>query len=281
MCREQSADSVRRHDDQWVQLIVDPLPTAAFDIYGNIVCATQPTRFTNQSLCNYPLTYSWDFGDGSNSTEADPVHTYATTGFYTPNLIVTTPYGCSDTVYGSSVQAYDIPYAAMYATPTDTSIFNPHVTVYDQSIGGTIECAINWGDGAITTCDTPEHDYRAPGEYTITLSVLNEYGCFDTATVIIRIRPEYRSFIPNAFSPNGDGVNDIFLAGLIGVNEYSFYVYDRWGKLLFETHNPDEGWDGRYSGDLCHQGLYVYSIEYSDEVSLFYHHLTGTIMLIR
>ena len=89
-------------------------------------------------------------------------------------------------------------------------------------------------------------------------------------------------FIPSAFTPNGDGLNDVFKA-LYGENvtEFNLQVYDRWGELVFSTKNKAKGWDGRYKGQLQNSGIYVWIIRYKTTIDLEEKMMKGTVMLIR
>lgn len=86
-------------------------------------------------------------------------------------------------------------------------------------------------------------------------------------------------FLPNAFTPDGDGLNDSFLPKMSNAGGYVFTVYDRWGKKLFETRDPDQGWDGSFNGSLCEKGVYVYEIGLTDLAHNHANHYAGTLLL--
>jgi gliding motility-associated-like protein len=104
--------------------------------------------------------------------------------------------------------------------------------------------------------------------YTISLVASNAQGCIDTARIEAAVRVDQggQLLIPNAFSPNPGGPggsvqgNDAFIPLMRGVTEFQMMVFDRWGEMLFETKNPEIGWDGYYRGKLCQQDVYVYKI---------------------
>ena len=111
--------------------------------------------------------------------------------------------------------------------------------------------------------------------------VKNTAGCFDTAYSEVIIRPEYLFWLPNAFTPNNNGINDVFKPKLIGVHNYDFMIFDRWGELIFETNNSDEGWNGRYQNKLCSNDVYVYKITFKDDVKNDFHQYIGSVTLVR
>jgi len=116
---------------------------------------------------------------------------------------------------------------------------------------------------------------------TYTLTVTNIYGCSDTDNVVITV--DYVPtdvFIPNIFSPNNDGVNDVLYVYGSNIKEMHFKIYNRWGEKVFETETQSSGWDGTFKGKNAAQGVYVYSLKAlivnGDEVNL-----KGNVSLVR
>ncbi len=260
---------------------VYPKPVAAYTLASAISCNLQPVQFLDGSNVGGPFSYNWSFGDGGASTEQNPNHIYPSIGTYSSSLIIASSHGCKDTFsLPSSVAVFPSPSAGVDATPRDTSIFYPDVTAFDLSSGG-IDCTIYWGDGTSSSnCDTM-HAYAHPGTYTIMQVVVNAAGCTDTAYVEVVIRPEYLFWIPNAFTPNGNGLNDVFKPKLLGVHNYSFLIFDRWGEKIFETTNLEDGWNGFYKGKLCTNDVFVYKINFRDDVQQLDHQYIGRVTLVR
>ncbi|TRZ69755.1 MAG: hypothetical protein D4R97_09460, partial [Bacteroidetes bacterium] len=150
----------------------------------------------------------------------------------------------------------------------------------DESTGAT-NCHIDWGDGTITGCDSIHHFYLTTGTFTIKEVVGNDAGCSDSSFAHVMIRPEYSLYIPNAFTPDGDGLNDVFRITYKGVENSSLRIFNRFGEEIFSTDDPISGWDGRFKGQLCPDGAYVYKIEFTDgtagEKKLF----SGLVYLLR
>ena len=265
-----------------VTLNIDFVPLASYELASEIVCVTQPTQFFDKSQASSVLTYLWSFGDGETSTEQNPSHVYANTGTYLSTLIVTTNHGCKDTAtLPAAIKVYTIPQAGFTVGPIDTTIFYPYVWVTDKSLRGA-GCIIDWGDEDTTDCNTIEHIYNKAGTYTITQIVVNADGCYDKLYIEIIKRPEYRFFMPNAFTPDGnDGFNEIFKPSIMGVHDYSFLIYDRWGEKIFETHNTDEGWDGNYKGEPCKEGVFAYKINFIDDLNNFSYEFAGIVSIIK
>ncbi|CAN5428574.1 hypothetical protein BH10BAC1_BH10BAC1_03990 [soil metagenome] len=261
-------------------VVVYPKPIADYTLASPIACDLQPVSFINNST-PLPLTYLWTFGDGTTSTLLNPNHLYPGIGTYSSSLIVASSFGCKDTfALPSPVSIFPSPIAGVDASPKDTSIFYPLVNTFDLSSGG-ISCTIYWGDGtSSSTCDSG-HVYTKPGTYTIMQVVVNANGCSDTAYVEVLIRPEFLFWLPNAFTPNGNGLNDVFKPKLLGVHDYSFLIFDRWGEKIFETNNVEAGWNGYYRGRLCTNDVFVYKINFRDDVENLDHQYIGRVTLVR
>ena len=103
-----------------------------------------------------------------------------------------------------------------------------------------------------------QHTFTESGTYTIKLHVENIGNCADEFTKEICIAEPFVIFVPDIFSPNGDGTNDMLFVRAKGFSELNFIVYDRWGEKVFETTTPDKGWDGRYKNKEAESGVYVW-----------------------
>lgn len=259
---------------------VYPKPNALYTLGATVACEEQPVHFINASTAT-PLTYEWDFGDGQTSTLQSPYHLYDTLGSYLTSLIVTSVYGCKDTFNLIDViTVFPSPEAGFSVSPHDTSITYPLVTAVDTSHGVT-SSTWYWGDGSSTPGLDSTHSYGYIGGYNIMQVVVNEFGCTDTAYQWVEIYPGFLFWLPNAFTPNGDGLNDFFMPKLFGVHDYSFMIFDRWGEKIFETQNITEGWNGFYKDKKCELGVYVYKISFFDNIDEIVHDYIGGVTLVR
>ncbi|MBI3512172.1 MAG: PKD domain-containing protein [Bacteroidetes bacterium] len=264
-------------------VIVYPMPTADFAGAYLEGCNPFTVQFSDSSIAGTQLQYTWIFGDGDTSHLANPVHTYFGVGTYDVSLIVATTNGCIgiDTFSVPGMITVDpAPTAGITANPTVTSIFSPYITVTDQSMNGD-SCILDFGDGFVTSACDGGHTYWSYGTYNIIQTVYNSYGCSDVDTVQVEVTPENRFFIPNTFTPNGDGLNDIFMPVILGAEGYHFMIFDRWGELIFETRDTNVGWDGRYKGNKCQEDVYVWKVDYVNVVDESSQKLIGHVNLIR
>lgn len=169
--------------------------------------------------------------------------------------------------------------AAFTATPTKGKL-PLKVDFTNQSTGAS---AYFWdfGDGSSSIDSTPTYTYQKPGTYTVKLAALTPQGCTDTAYVDIIVENDYYCFIPNAFSPDGNGVNDVFEFKYNGLVKMTGYIFDRWGKLLYEWEIPGgQWWDGNYQGVPCQQDTYMYMVRVKDLENKL-HTYKGPLHLIR
>ncbi len=140
----------------------------------------------------------------------------------------------------------------------------------------------DFGDGTTTPYGfSVEHTYATSGDYVVTLYVENAGGCSVTHEVPICLSIPNDILMPTAFTPNGDGVNDVFKPEAFDVDEFSMKIYDRWGNLLFETDDPDKGWNGKVDFDHKEIGVYTYVATYFNERLTSPRMLTGTLTLLR
>lgn len=241
-------------------------PIIDFDIPVNQGCAPFTLRFQDKSQSSNPLNYQWDFGDGNTSTDPSPIHTYQNPGVYDVTLVIYTAEGCLDTLElfeQGAILVKPTPISRVDVTPLETTIYESLVTVTDLAAEPGERITTFMGDGQVyENQHTFDHTYRDTGVYEVMHIVTNTAGCADTTIVIVEILPEPLLFIPNAFSPNGDGRNDVFKPSVVGQREYEFIVFSRWGDIVFKTNNPYIGWNGNDHNDgaVLPQGVYTYTV---------------------
>ncbi|MBE7173469.1 MAG: PKD domain-containing protein [Williamsia sp.] len=311
-------------------------------------CDSGTVYFTNYTIGNDPVTaYNWDFGDGSTSSDKDPIHTFMSPGRYVVSLSVNTQNGCSKSIT-DTIRVYGTPAPAIIS---DSSVcINSTLTFKAQLSATDTAVVLNWnfGNGATSTAASPTVKYDKEGRYTIGLTVTNPQGCKGTASKSVTITPlpvvtvadnpyvplgasiplpvtysnniatynwtpatnlsctncavpvaspvrtttyqvnvtdsngctnsgeitvnvacnENNYFVPNLFTPNGDGNNDVFYPRGTSIHLIqSLRVFNRWGEMVFEKRNfaansAANGWDGMYKGKPAPADAYVYIMEF-------------------
>ena len=243
-------------------LIGEKFPVAIFASSGS-GCGPITSTFTEgSSVSEGSVTgWLWTFGDGDISTDRYPTHIFTNPGNYDVNLTVVSDRGCYASYTGSNViQVYPSPTADFTASTYITDIMNPTIDFQNLS---TNYSAYQWvfGDGASTTTVlNPTHTFSDTGSYSALLITTNAYGCRDTIFKSIEIRPKSTLFVPNCFTPNGDGKNEVFRPYHTNMEHLQVWVFDRWGLLLKTWDTLDGSWDGFYDGKKCQQDTYVYKI---------------------
>ncbi len=242
----------------------NPSPDVAFVPHRREACDSMTVHFTN--LSSPGVSYLWDFGDGTTSTLENPSHFYEN-GFWSVKLTVTTAEGCVNSYLAQDlIHIIPTPYASYTTDPiihgveyfylSDATItFNTEVPFYSNGLWwdfGNGDSASTW----LTTYTWPE-----PGDYLITLTVFNEFGCHADTTETIHIIPNPGLWVPTAFTPNGDGLNDLFEIKGINIVDYEISVFDRWGKLVFLSESMDTHWSGMVGDKQAPEGVYVYKIK--------------------
>ena len=118
----------------------------------------------------------------------------------------------------------------------------------------------DFGDGTTSTDLNPIHDFPAPGTYSVTLSIVTADGCTDLIVLEVVVETDFYLYVPTAFTPDGDGINECFEVKGVGFDSFEMKVFDRWGNQVFYTDNIDECWDGTMNGNMAPQGTYTYHI---------------------
>ncbi len=230
-------------------------------------CAPYTAVFNNTSEAGQ--TFTWDFGDGTTSTETSPTHVYKIPGNYTVKLVAVDPSTCNHIDSTSlTIVVSEKPTANFSFTP-QPSQENTFTTFINNSIGAT---GYKWdfGDGEELVTSkkdtTIKHIFGKSGMYNVCLIASNQYGCIDTFCSPVQAIIVPVVDVANAFTPNGDGVNDVVTVQGFGITRMNWKIYNRWGALVFQSTSQKMPWDGKYKGVLQPQEVYAYvlDVEFSD-----------------
>ena len=264
-----------------LQIRISPNVAARFTTPA-LGCLPYTAQFTNTSLAGQD--FIWNFGDGSPiNTQTSPSHLYASLGSYVVTLIAIDTNTCNkvDTTR-FTITVSPKPKSADIYSPQPTEP-NTAVSFSNNSLGGNLyKWIFGDGDSVVTSLksDMVKHVYPATGTYNACLVTYNAAGCSDTACQGIAVTINPILDIPNAFSPNGDGNNDIIYIHGFGIEQMTWRIYDRWGNLVFATTSQAEGWNGLLNGKPLAQDVYHYTlqVEFSTKEKLL---KKGDITLLR
>ena len=228
-------------------------PDAIIEAVGDAICIGEVAQISATG----GTSYLWNNGMQTATISINPTFNteYRVTG--------TNQYGCSgvDTVM---VIVYPKPIADFTVTTDVVTLDQPELEFHDAS---TNAASWYWNFGDILSpsntsiVQNPNHTYSAVGKYTTWLIVTSEYGCMDSTSMVIQVESPYSFYIPNAFSPDKDGLNEVFKPVGRGIDpsEYTMMIFDRWGRLVFLTHTPFASWDGYLgNGIRAPHGIYAY-----------------------
>ncbi len=227
-------------------------------------CAPYYAHFDNNSLGGQ--TYLWDFGDGTTSTDrVPPDHYYPNPGQVTVKLTVWDPATCnkvastSVTITLLSKPSADFTWAPDPPTPNTRTVLTPV-----NSSSDVVKWEWQFGDGASTvktSPDTVEHQYQRTDTFQACLIVFNSSGCTDTICHPVPALINPLLDVPNAFTPGRFGQNAIIKVVGFGIVHMNFRIYNRWGQMVFQSTDPNIGWDGYYKGTMQPMDVYAYTLE--------------------
>lgn len=247
----------------------------------SINCKPAEISFKNTSIVNRTNVNAllWNFGDGETSTTPEPIHVYDKPGNYTVSLTIADPDGrTSAKVQQVKIQSTKLKLAV---TGADVITCSKEPVSLKADGGKTYQWSPCTG---LSDCTSPT-PLVIPGMHDrYTVRVTDRNGCTDTASVIVRyVDPAKDIFIPNAFTPNGDGLNDTFkpLANIGIPGPHEVQIVNRFGSKVFASSNPLIGWDGTTQGKPAPTGTYSYLIRVKGEGKCATKNITGTVMLIR
>jgi len=268
---------------QTIELYANPI--ASIDPVISLGCDPMTVEFVNTSSGS-SISYLWNFSDGTTSTEANPTHVFSPVGIYNYTLTIITNSQCIDTsqiISVSSITVNPSPDAGFTATPTLTTIFDPDIIfVNTANTHDIVSWYYNFDDGTGSSEMNPMHTYTTWGDYYVTQTVTNNYACSNKVSLLVRVLPEFRFWIPNAFTPgNKDNLNDVFKPIVIGVEDYTFMIFNRWGQLIFQTNDTEAGWNGTYKNQGCTDDVYVWKCEFKNIVSQGTESHVGHVTLVR
>ena len=262
---------------------VNPLPVISLQPQSATGCDKTQLTFTDNNPNNAGCTYAWNFGDNFTGTGNSISHDYLGNGTYTVSVVVTSPYGCVNSGNTTAnIIVYDSPSAGFTSSNREMSELEPTFEFANQCSGNTIGWNWDFGDNTTDNIPSPTHTYAAIGTYSVRLIATSNGGCSDTTTQDVIVDPEFTIYIPNAFTPNEDGKNEIFFAYGSEISDFHMMLFDRWGEMIFESNDISTGWDGRARGgsEISEQGVYVYKIEVKDFTGKL-HHFTGDVTLLK
>lgn len=240
-------------------------PIAKF--VADSVCLGETIQLAGEQISGETIVdWQWKMGDGKNYNSNPISHKYNSDGNFISELTVTDRFGCISISKGTN-EIYPLPNADFKYTIIGNNEIATQVQLNPVQLGYS---AYQWfkPTGLLSTEESPLVDLPKFFKDSIRLIVQSPFGCQNTKSTYLYVFPPLdKLFIPNAFTPDGDGLNDNFKPGNVdGATDYTLTIVNRWGEILFVSHNPKEGWDGTYKGKKVQNGIYIFTVNflYSD-----------------
>ncbi len=264
------------------------VPDAKFIADTTQGCYPLTIQFTNHS--DGGSEFAWDFGDGNSSTDRNPVHTFYNPGKYLVTMVAPGPDNV-DGEYQMEINVHDHPVAEFSYGPDIIYVPDDLLRCYSLSVDAE-QYLWDFGDEGTSTDVNPLHVYKEEGVYDLSLIVESKYGCLDTIVKPQAITTVLQGFVsfPNSFMPRPDGgnansigggeTNTVFRPVYRDVDQYQIQIFNRWGQLIFESSDIDEGWNGFYNGTLAPQAVYVWKVN-GTFISGKVFNEAGSVLLVR
>jgi|688.fasta_scaffold84632_3 gliding motility-associated-like protein len=236
-------------------------------------CQLFDSKLSNTNLVSYSINNQNYMGDSVNIC--------LPSGEYTISTTVIGKNGCREVFnYPNKIVVNKKPDAWFNWSPDNINTVSDNKVTFNHLYPKDV---INWSwqiDTDTTQIKSPVYTFEKQGTYPVSLLVTNKWGCKDTVIRVVKVQDEFLFWIPDVFTPNGDGVNDLFKPKCIGIKSYDMFVFDRWGNQIYYGNEQSKGWDGLYKGIICQDGVYVYYINAIDN-NLIRHNKTDHITLLK
>ncbi|MFY7838811.1 MAG: PKD domain-containing protein [Lacibacter sp.] len=223
------------------------------------VCVPDTINVVDTSLG--ALTYLWVSSDGQTSTNPVPGFIYNTPGTYTIKQYIFNPNSCNGVDSTErTFQAIGPPTAGFTYNPNPSQENTP-TRFTSTASADVLQWLYDFGDGTTSTQRDPIHQYVTPGINTVCQTVTNAAGCVDSVCIPVESIINIVNDLPSAFTPNGDGVNDVFMVRGFGITKMTLRVYNRQGLMVFESRTQNIGWDGKYKGIPQPMDAYAWTLD--------------------
>lgn len=251
-----------------------PLPVPLISVDLDNKCEPATFVLTNETDSTMSDYIYWEISDGQIFIDQDVVYTDEIwSGLYNVQLVVTSPFGCIDsTTFNNYLRVHPKPVADFRHNPNPVLMFNTQVQLTNYSVNGSsYQWYIESGNPNYSELKHLKTSFPdgVTGQYLVTLITTSEFGCIDTATQTVIVLPEILLFAPNSFTPDGDELNQGWGIYIEGIDIYAFelLIFNRWGEIVWESHDPSAKWDGTFGGKVIQQGTYTWVIRAKDVVT--------------
>lgn len=269
-------------------VILAPLPVPLISVDLDNECEPAMFVLTNETDPLMNGQNYWLLSDGQYFQNQQTIVTDEMwSGLYDVQLVVTSPFGCIDsTTFIDYLTVHPKPVADFRHSPNPAYMFNPTVHLTNYSVNGdSYEWFIQDGNPSFSQLEHVQTMFPdgLAGDYEVTLITTSEFGCIDTSTQIVIVLPEVLLYAPNTFTPDDDEFNQDWGVHISGIDIFNFelLIFNRWGQIIWESHDPAASWDGTFNGEYVQQGTYTWTIEAKDLVNDRKYEFNGFINVLK
>lgn len=268
-----------------IEVELYPLPVLDFSVNPEEGCPPLEVSLINESPDQEGVTYIWSVED--QVLLQDTILILTVEGQYDVSLSGISEFGCESAMtMPESIEVFPEPIALFEFTPDDPNAYTEELNVLNTSPG---IASANWSLNGQYVSSLWQPDFGIPIiedlRQEVCLELVNSYGCVDSICQPITVQGDYTFYVPNAFTPNSDGRNEIFTPVIRGadVDHYTFRIWNRWGEMIFETNDLDEGWIGNVNGGDYYvpSGVYVWQVLLRNKYTGNDIEETGSVTVIR
>lgn len=243
-------------------VLVHPNPKAKIYLSDTVGCEPLKIKFKSIADSLHPIQNYWNI---NNTIFTDSIvdYTFNNYGLYSYSIVVKDTNNCTDTISKTNyIKVNQTPNVKSFVNPLYTSILDPRIDFVDSTVLNHFT-NYSFGDGATSTQTNTTHSYQSSGEFNYSLIVSTQNGCSDTASGIIYIDDIPNDYIPNVFTPNGDGINDVFFIKGKNITNSKMQIVNRWGTTVCNSADALIGWNGinQNNNTIADDGVYFYIIE--------------------
>jgi len=269
-------------------IVTYPVPVPLITVDAPVKCEPAVFTITNSTDPNMVASTVWNISNGQHFTDQDivvPDPLYA--GAYDVQLIVTSPNGCIDSnTFVGFLSVLAKPVANFQWSPNPVTMFNTNVILANQSTGAdTYQWTIENGVPSQSTQEDAHTMFPdgVTGNYSVTLISTSYLGCADTITKIVTVHPEVLLYAPNTFTPDDDEFNQNWSWVMEGIDptDFELLLFNRWGEIIWESHDVHGVWDGSYHGRIAPAGTYIWTIRTKDALTDKKYEFKGAVNLMR
>ncbi len=269
-------------------VIVSPIAVPLFTVVDDEICESAVFVLNNTTDPTLVGSVVWNISNGDTYSDLVTVNTNPMiAGVYNVEMIVTTPAGCvSSLTLNDFLTSHPKPKALYQYLPNPVRMFNTNVSFINTSENA---YTYHWEfeDGVPSSSNELSPKIKFPDgvvdNYDTRLIATSPYGCIDTADLTVYVFEEVLLYAPNTFTPDGDEHNPTWkvIAEGIDLNDFELLIYNRWGEIVWVTHDIHSAWDGRYNSEAAKEGIYTWTLTTKDLTNDAKYYFNGHINLLK